>query len=329
MGNNLDQIAWGIIGCGDVTEVKSGPALRNVEHSRVASVMRRNGELAADYARRHGIDHWTDNSNELIDHPDVNAIYIATPPASHRYYCLKAAAAGKPVYVEKPMAISYEECEEMVQACAAENVALYVAYYRRSLPKYLEVKQFLESGHLGEIQSVTIRLHQPASNADKEGSDNWRVNPRIAGAGYFFDLGSHIFDLLQYFLGPIVKANGVASNLGGFYEAEDQVSCSFQFESGVTGSGNFNFNADKLRDETTIIGTSGTIVYPHFNEDEVIVETAGKIETLSTPNPVHIQQPLIQTIIDELRGLGECPSKGESAIRTSWVLDRILGRIGP
>src|SRR5687768_17696565 len=124
----MKPIRWGIIGCGDVTEVKSGPALQNAEHSRLVAVMRRTGSLARDYAERHGVPRWYDDADALIGDPEVDAVYVATPPDSHKDYTLRAARAGKPVYVEKPMALNFAECQAMVQACRDAGVPLFVAF---------------------------------------------------------------------------------------------------------------------------------------------------------------------------------------------------------
>ena len=132
----MKTIRWGIIGCGDVTEVKSGPALQKADHSALVAVMRRNGQLAEDFARRHGVPQWYDDAAALIHDPAVDAVYIATPPSSHKEYTLMSAAAGKPVYVEKPMARNTAECQAMIAACHKANVPLFVAYYRRALARF-------------------------------------------------------------------------------------------------------------------------------------------------------------------------------------------------
>src|SRR4051812_47809361 len=100
----MKKIKWGIIGCGDVTEIKSGPAFNKINNSELVAVMRRNADKAADYARRHGVPKWYSDAQELINDPGINAIYIATPPQSHEAYTVQSLQAGKPVYVEKPMA---------------------------------------------------------------------------------------------------------------------------------------------------------------------------------------------------------------------------------
>ncbi|MBC8376873.1 MAG: Gfo/Idh/MocA family oxidoreductase [FCB group bacterium] len=325
----MQDIRWGSIGCGDVMEVKSGPALQNVVSSDLIGVMRRDGRLAEDFARRHGVEKWYDDATKLVNDPDINAIYIATPPDTHLEYTRMAAQAGKPVYVEKPMANSFAECQEMIQVCQNQGVPLFVAYYRRALPRFLKVKEIIKSGQLGIIKEVQVQLLQSAKEVDISGKSNWRVNPNIAGCGYFCDLGSHIFDLLQFLLGDISEASGNIDNTGKHYEAEDFVEAEFQFESGSKGSGIWNFNFDRDIDKTKIIGTRGEVEYTHFAEADVTVRSDRGEDHFEIPNPLHIQQPLVQLIVDEIRGVGKSPSTGVTAARTNWVMDRVLGRIGP
>lgn len=246
-------VRWGILGCGDVTEVKSGPALQLAEGSALVAVMRRDAERARDHARRHGVPRWYDDADALIHDPEVDAVYVATPPSSHETYVIRAAAAGKPVYVEKPMAPTFEACARMMVACATEGVPLYVAFYRRALPRCQAVRRLLEESAIGRPMSVTVVHARPASSAERAGDLDWRVIPDISGGGHFVDLASHTLDLLDYLLGPIDGARGDA-------------------------------------------------------------------------HPAHIQQPLIQQVVDALHGRGDWDSTGESAARTARAVDSILAR---
>lgn len=322
----MKTIRWGLIGCGDVTEVKSGPALQKAKNSDLVAVMRRTGHLAKDYAQRHGVPKWYDETEALIHDPDVDAVYVATPPSSHKEYTLLSAGAGKPVYVEKPMALNYEECQEMIGACQRAGVPLFVAYYRRMLPRFLKVKELIEAGAIGDIRFVNISLCQRPLRRPELETDNlpWRVIPEIAGGGLFVDLASHMLDYLDDALGPISQANGFAANQGGYYPAEDIVSGSFVFESGVQGVGNWCFTAFHEVDRIEISGSGGTITFPTFMKRPVVLTTAAGVTEFVLEDPLHIQQPLIQTVVDALNGEGHCPSTGESAARTSWVMDQML-----
>jgi predicted dehydrogenase len=320
----MKTIRWGIIGCGDVTEVKSGPALQKIANSALVAVMRRNGVLAQDYAQRHGVPKWYDNAQALIDDPAVDAVYVATPPYAHQEYTLAAAKAGKPVYVEKPMAMSFGECQAMIDACHAAGVPLWVAYYRRCMPKFVKIKALVESGAIGPVRCLTIALHRKPRGFDAANLP-WRVRPELAGGGFFVDLASHILDYLDYLFGPIQAVQGHATNQLGLYPAEDIVTGSFVFASGVHGTGTWCFSSYTRLDEIELIGERGKISFAAFeNAEPITVTTDAGISHYQINPPEHVQQPLIQTIVDELNGVGRCPSTGTSAARTTRVMEAML-----
>ncbi len=320
----LKKVRWGIIGCGDVTEKKSGPAFQKAQNSELVAVMRRDREFAKDYSSRHNVSQWYNDANALINDPRVDAVYIATPPSSHKKYTLAVARAGKPVYVEKPMALNHAECQAMIGACDEANVPLFVALYRRALPRFLKVKELIDSGIIGEIRAVKMSLHQTVRPNDLKGENHWRVDPTIAGCGYFCDLAPHMIDLLIYFLGPVKEVHGLKSNQAKLYDAEDIVSATFSFENRVHGVGIWVFNSHERFDSTEIIGSAGSISYCNFMDHPVTLRRNDKIDEFSIEHPEHIQQPLIQTIVDELSGRGKCPSTGKTAAMTQAVMDNIL-----
>ena len=307
-------IRWGMIGAGDVTEVKSGPGFQKARISELVAVMRRDAALAKDYAERHGVPHWYDDAQALIDDPDVDAVYIATPPHVHKHYTLLCAQAGKPVYVEKPMALTFQECEEMISACSAASVPLWVAYYRRMLPRFLKIKQLIDSGVIGEVRSVSVTLYIPSAQFDPANLP-WRVQPEISGGGIFVDIGSHMLDLLDYFVSPIEAVRGFAINQGKCYAAEDQIAASLRFESGAVGSGIWCFNVEQSLDRTELVGTKGKIVYATLENAPIRLFTAAGDQQFEIEHPPHVQQPLIQSIVDELNGEGTCPKYRESVAR--------------
>lgn len=320
----MRTIRWGIIGCGDVTEVKSGPGFQKAEHSQLVAVMRRTGHLAQDYAQRHGVPKWYDDAQALIDDPEVDAVYIATPPASHKEYVLRCAQAGKPVYVEKPMAMNHAECLEMINACEQSGTPLFVAYYRRAMPRFLKIRQLLDSGAIGDVRFVRMTLYRPPCAADHNPAENWRIDPAIAGGGYFHDIGSHMLDFFDYALGPIRCVGGFAGNQAGLYKAEDMVCASFQFESGVQGAGLWCFSAFDSQDEVVIMGSQGKLRFGFYDNSPIELITPEGTQSFVIDNPEHVHQPLIQTIVNELNGVADCPSRGQSAARTSWVMDQVV-----
>ncbi len=317
-----DHIRWGMIGCGDVAEVKSGPALRKAAGSSLVAVMRRDAAKAADYARRHGVARHYESAAALVADPEVDAVYVATPPSSHLELAVMAAEAGKPCLVEKPMARSHAECLRMIEAFEARGVPLFVAYYRRALPRFLEARHLLRAGAIGTPSSAHI--FQYGRLLQGEAARAWRVDPAIAGGGLFLDLASHGFDLLDFLLGPIAAVAGLAANTGGSYAAEDLTTACFRFESGIAGTGVWNFNADRSADGIVISGTDGELHMPVFTDAPLVLRAGGREEVLPFLNPPHVHQPLVQTIVDELIGRGSCESTGRSGARASWVMDQCL-----
>ena len=325
-----NTVKWGIIGVGDVCEVKSAPAMNLIAHSKIEAVMRRDSAKAEDYAKRHGISKWYSDADELINDPEVNAIYIATPPVAHLEYTIKAAKASKPVYVEKPMARTFAESQQMIQICEEAGVPLYAAYYRRTLPNFLKVKELVESGAIGDVRMVEVRMAKPLKpNIITRQENHWRVDPEISGGGYFYDLASHQLDFLDYLFGPIVKASGTKVNQAKLYPAEDIVVSSFEFESGVLGTGSWCFSTGEISDKdvTTIIGSQGEISYISFGSNEVTLKTdENGTETFAFDMPKHIQQPLIEQVVADLLGTGTCVSTGVSGARTNQVMEWMTGQ---
>jgi len=322
------NVRWGIIGCGDVCEVKSGPALYKCYHSELTAVMRRDAEKAADFARRHQVARWYTDADALINDPNVDIVYVATPPSTHAYYTIRALKAGKPVYVEKPMAVNYKECLLMNQAAEENHQKLWVAYYRRSLPYFQKINELIRSQCIGKIQTVHTIYSLPPEKEDLVPEHHtWRVNKAIAGGGYFYDKAPHTIDILIFLLGDVVETKGIVSNVGKIYQPEDTVSASFLFESGVVGSGLWSYVSSPIvnKDLTEIYGEKGIIRFATFAFTPIELETESGIEYFDLPKPQHIQQPMIQSIVNEMRGEGKARSDGRSGMQTNWVIDQVVG----
>jgi predicted dehydrogenase len=320
----MQKIHWGIIGCGDVTEVKSGPAFNRVENSALVAVMRRNAEKAKDYARRHAVPRWYDDADQLIHDPGVNAIYVATPPSSHEKYALAAIEAGKPVYVEKPMAIDLAAARRMERAAAAANGKLVVAHYRRAQPRFRKVRQLIDSSAIGKILLIRLELTKPPMTPEERANPNygWRVVPEIAGGGLFHDLSTHQLDLMYYFFGPAADLSGFALNQGGQYNAPDLVTGNILFQNGVVFSGTWCFHAARgsEKDHCEIIGTNGSISFSIFSGDSLHIDTLGEKQVLRFDPLPHVQQPMIDATVRYFLGEGPNPDSGaEGAEIMRWI----------
>lgn len=324
----MKQINWGFIGCGEVTEKKSGPAFNEVEGSQVVAVMSRSENKARSYAERHHVRKWYKDASELIEDPDVNAVYIATPPSSHATFAIMAMRAGKPCYIEKPLAASYNDCIRINRISEQTGVPCFVAYYRRYLPYFQKVKEIIESGTIGNVVNVQVRFSVPPRDLDFQSGKEmpWRLQPDIAGGGYFYDLAPHQIDFLQNLFGVITRAHGYPANRAHLYQAEDTLSACFFFESGIPGSGSWCFVGHESAKEDCIevIGEKGSLSFSVFTYQPIEVITSEGKNLITVPNPPYVQLPLIKSVIQHLQGIGKCDCTSVSATAVNWVLDRVL-----
>jgi predicted dehydrogenase len=321
----MKSIQWGIIGCGDVTEIKSGPAFNKVPGSSLVAVMRRDADKASDYARRHHVPKWYNDAEKLISDPDVNAIYIATPPLSHEELTIAALRAGKPVYVEKPMAVNALACIHMLNTSNELQVKLSVAHYRRSQPMFRKIKQLLEENIIGDIRFAELTLLQPAVSEQelKDPRIKWRLDPAIAGGGLFHDLAPHQLDLMIYFFGKINKATGISYNQAALYAADDIVSGNILFANGILVRGVWCFTVpqDQAKEYCVIAGSEGSIRFSIFGEPVITVAKNGENQTYKFEKLAHVQQPMITEVVQYFRGESPNPCSAEEALEVMRVID--------
>ena len=326
----MESVRWGMIGCGDVTEKKSAPSFNKINGSFLHGVTSRSKSRASAYAVRHHVPKVYDSADELVKDPEISAVYIATPPSSHAEYAVMAMRAGKPVYVEKPMAPDYQGCLEMNKVSSETGVPIFVAYYRRSMEYFLKVKELLKNQAIGKILMVQSSLIIPSRAEDRDRQNlPWRVMPEISGGGYFYDMGCHELDILTYFFGNVRSVEGWHANMGGLYPAEDTVTASLVFESGLLYAGTWCFVASEevAADTIEIIGEKGKISFScfQFTPIEWLTETGQQEFPISPPE--HVQMPMIRSVVEELQGQGRSPSRGDSGAHVNWIMDKILGKL--
>ncbi|MCW3465700.1 Gfo/Idh/MocA family protein [Chitinophaga nivalis] len=321
----MDTIRWGIIGCGNVTEIKSGPAFRLAANSDVVAVMRRNGALAADYAARHQVSRYYDNAEALLDDPAVNAIYIATPPDSHEAYALAAIERGYPVYIEKPVGLNAAAAHRIADAVTAAGAVASVAHYRRRLPAFTCVQQLLREKRIGQVTGIDLRLwHTPLA-----GDGGWRMDGPISAGGaggHFHDLAPHQIDILLYYFGQPVHCTGISS--GGGKQIPHTISGQILFENDILFNGSWNFRVaeTETKDECIINGTKGSIRFHFFQHfDRVTLHTGHHTQEFRFETPAHIQQYLIADVVKYFRGEQPNPSSVTEAALGMDILEKLLG----
>lgn len=317
-------IRWGIIGCGDVTEAKSGPAYQQTAGFELAAVMARTPGKAADYAKRHKVPRFFTNAQALINDPQIDAVYIATPPNSHMEYALQVAAAGKICSIEKPLALNYPQCVEVESAFKKAKVAVFVAYYRRCLPVFKQIKKWIDTGEIGKVCHIDWQYSRPPSALDLSKQKNWRTEYSIAPGGYFDDIACHGLDLLTYLCGNVKQVSGNAVNQQGLYSAYDAMSASLLFENDATGTGSWNFSSFSKHDKVTIVGDQGQLTFSVFTEQAGILENAQGSQTFEMTKPSPIQHDYVKAMADFLFLGTPHPSDATSAAHTSWIMDNIL-----
>ena len=323
----LKKMRWGIIGCGNVTELKSGPPYYKIDGFSLEAVMRRDNEKVMDYAKRHHVKKYYTNADDLINDSEIDAVYIATPPDSHKLYGLKVADTGKPCCIEKPLSPNYADSLQIYEAFENAKTSLFVAYYRRSLPRFTKIKEWIDAGLIGEIRHISWHLSKPANTLDVSNGYNWRTDIKIAPGGYFDDLASHGLDLFTFLLGTISEAKGISLNQQGLYTAKDAITACWLHKNGVTGAGSWNFGCNLREDNVEIYGSKGKIIFSVFDENSIQLILENEHKILNIKHPENIQFHHILNMKNFLLEGKPHPSTGKSALHTSWVMDTILGVI--
>ena len=327
MKNINGIVNWGIIGCGDVCEVKSGPAFNKVAKSKLVAVMRRNRDKARDFAQRHGVPKFYSDATELISDPEVNAIYIATPPSSHESHTEMALEAGKPVYVEKPVSINSASVERMLALEKQYSGKVSVAHYRRGLPLFCKIKHLVNDGEIGDVKLILLRTLQPiASKIITHTEDNWRIKPEISGGGLFHDLSPHQLDIMYWIFGKPQQENVQAANQAKLYNAPDLTMVQLKFANDIYFDGIWNFNVAEsaTTDSCEIIGDKGSIRFSFFRVSTIELTTNEGIKILEEEYPVNIQQPHINNVVKYFRGEGTNPCSLQDALVTMQVMDKAV-----
>jgi predicted dehydrogenase len=317
------QINWGIIGCGDVTELKSGPAFNLVPNSSLVAVMRRNAAKAEDYARRHKVAVWYDDAEKLINDPSVNAIYIATPPGSHEDYSIRAMDAGKPVYIEKPMTADTAAARRIADYAIEKNIKVSIAHYRRQQPVFKRIREIIHSGLLGSIRLVDMKYMALPLSKDELANERiaWRLDPEVSGGGLFYDLAPHQLDIMSYFFGAVERIGGIGVNQAKQYAVDDLVTGYIQYKNGTVFTGSWCFAANEPLDSCTIYGEKGSLRFTVFNKPFIELTIHGKTEMIPFEPLKHVQQPMIEAVVNYFLGEGQNPCPAEAGVESMWQME--------
>ncbi|MDO4765493.1 MAG: Gfo/Idh/MocA family oxidoreductase [Eubacteriales bacterium] len=320
------NICWGLVGAGNVTEVKSGPGLYKNPNSVLEGVYNRTKERAIKFAYQHGVPKVFDTLEDLLADEYIDIVYIATPPHTHHPFAMKCLEAGKAVYIEKPLTLTYAEALEIDTKAKEKGLPTYAAFYRRALPKFIGIKNILDSGQIGAIRMVRITHWAKATEQEKKGEITWRLQKEFSGGGKFWDLAVHSLDILEFYFGKMTSFEGSVANMGGYYDVDDTVSATFRYENGVLGCGSWCFVSDKDVEEIVIIGEKGSLRFSVFGKEGVILEKNGEFELFHYKMPNHIAMPYQASIVRELLDIEKSNANWEQALDLMKWIDKLYNK---
>jgi predicted dehydrogenase len=218
----------------------------------------------------------------------------------------------------------------MADASKEYGQKLSVAHYRRAQPMFRAIKQLIDQEAVGKTRLVRLDLYKKSPGAAELANPSraWRVNPEIAGGGLFHDLSPHQLDLMYFFFGEPARVFGFACNQEKLHGADDLVAGNILFQSGVVFSGvwAFNLSAGDERDECQVIGDKGMIRFGFFDYRPVEVIVNGKLEKLAFDPPQHVQQPMIEKVVQYFLGEGPNPCSGEEGVKVMRMIDQFTAR---
>lgn len=325
----MTTIKWGIIGCGNVAEHKGGPALYQASNSELVAVMRRNKQLATEFAQRHGAQRYYTTVEEILADEEINAVYIATPPYVHAEQTIAATQAGKHVLCEKPMAMNVAECRDMIAACQDNGVQLMIAYYRRFWPVAQKMKQLIAAGAVGEptmARAHCAYLWHPPEN----GSTPWRLQRKIAGGGFLWDIGAHRLDLLLQMMGEVESVGALVAAVHFDIEVDDASSLVMQFANGAQGVGMFYWNVGANIDELEVAGPGGRLLATNLGAGDLRLIQGDKTEDFHLPPPRPTHLPLVEHYVGCLISGEPNALPGEEGLKTTTIIEaaKLSAKIG-
>ncbi len=253
------KIKWGVIGCGGIADRRTIPGMMLAENAELVAVMDANKEAAERVKEKYNAKYAFDNVEDLLAIDEIQAVYIASPVFCHKEQAFAAAKAKKHILLEKPMALTCEESQEIADVCKKEGVKLAVGLMMRFHSYHQEMKKIIEEGKIGDI--VSMRGQLTCWYPDIPG--NWRQNKALSGGGALMDMGIHCIDLLQYISGLQAKeVTGFAGTQTFQYNADDSSAIVMKMDNGAFAfvDANFNIPDAAARCRLEFYGTKGSIL---------------------------------------------------------------------
>jgi predicted dehydrogenase len=316
---------WGLLGAGDIVQKRVAAALGNTPGSRLLAVARARAELAEAFAASVGAERSYARWQDLLADKYVDGVYVATPVHLHAEQTMAAAAAGKHVLCEKPMAMNTAECDRMIAACRANGVTLGVAYYRHFYPVIARIKQTLASEDIGRPVLVQINVFE-CFNPAPDDPRHWLVRAAESGGGPMFDFGCHRLEVLLNLFGAVRRVAGTTANVVFDREVEDTATACLQFENGPVATLAVTHAAMEPRDTLDVFGTAGSIHVANLNAGDLRILTSGG-ERLERHAPAaNLHAPLVEDFVAAVASGREPAVTGQVGRAVASLEDAIYGR---
>ncbi|MGD9496457.1 MAG: Gfo/Idh/MocA family protein [Armatimonadota bacterium] len=298
-------LRWAIVGCGDIANKRVAPAIVADANSEMLAFFSHTPARAEEMRARFGAARAYSDLSALLADDEVDAVYIASPQQRHCAETVAAAQAGKHVLCEKPMAVTLDECQRMVDACAQSGVALAVAYYRRWYPKARAMKRLIDEGAIGTPVRARIRVGGRYDPAEADWK-YWRVTA-AAGGGALMDVGSHRLDVACYLLGEPARVAGLTGHLAMDYNVPDTETLICEMAGGAHLVCECQWNLPLASDEMEVHGTEGALIATPFDGDALVLRTpTGDSPIALEPNCHNVHLPLIASFAQRVSA-GEPP----------------------
>jgi predicted dehydrogenase len=321
----MKKLNWGLIGCGDISQKRVAPALRDLPECHLVAVNRARTDLAESFAREFGAKQWYADWQDLLNNKDIDAVYIATPVNLHAEQTIAAANAGKHILCEKPMAMNTQECDQMIAACKENNVKLSIAYYRHFYPVIERIKTILNSGQLGQVIMATINAFEKFDRKPGE-PRYWLLEKEKSGGGPMMDFGCHRIEVLVNLLGDVTDVKSITDTIHYDRSVEDTASALIKFKAGMRGVLNVNHAIFESQDTLDIWATEGSIHVSTLNKGDLTMITSDGMATESHPPHKNVHLPHIQAFTHSVLNDTPVPVEGNEGQKITAILDLIYNR---
>ncbi len=312
-------IRWGVVGAGNVFEYKSGAAFYQTPKSELVAVMRTNAKKAEETAMRHGARRWYTDTQSVVNDPEVNAIYIASPHYLHPEHVALAAHAGKTVLCEKPVGLSAAQAQRCVDVCRQYNVSLTVAYYRRFWDVSQAIFKFLHDGAIGQVVAARAQVTDFfAGDAERA----WLLSRDKIGGDALANVGSHWVDLFRYWLGEVADVMGYCSNKISGFDTEDTSLTDMRMASGALVSLLVTRRTPVNTNQVDIFGTQGRLFSNSLADGELVLHRGGsEPEVMHLPRRGVMHAELIAQLVPRLLRGEPSPLPGEEAVAVWRIME--------